>query len=417
MTETQVVRFARSAPTQPSIAVLAFATGLLVPLKAARIDVGGLSLYFSYGAAVLVTLLYARQVVFAFKRWFAVPFAVLTLFALLAVLRGAGLAGPSVTLVKFLVAFGTAATFVPLLRHAERPLYNGLFAGVVMSVSYMVYQWISSVFFGFSLPFTSSAVLKIGLGLSQRYGLARVTGFTEEPSFIATLLVGSILLLYAHARRTVRPTLRLATIVVGGLGLALCTSNNLFATSLILASTWPLVRRRRIAAVLGVYYLAALVVTPLVLLRDTTYFARFSAYSIFLRADLLSQLVGRGLGAYPTYFREHPVIFKGQPVESLASVWGGFLFEGGALLVILVIGWLAFVVRRATWREGLALFAVLLMLSNYNSPWWPLVCLSLAQCLILHRKDRLWKMTSTSPASHRLYGGRRPSSPSWQSLG
>jgi hypothetical protein len=77
-------------------------------------------------------------------------------------------------------------------------------------------------------------------------------------------------------------------------------------------------------------------------------------------------------------------------VASLASIWGAWLFEGGVVLVALVIWWLAHVIRGAGWREGLALVALLLMLSNYNSPWWPIVSLAVAECMVDRRPGAQW---------------------------
>lgn len=388
-----------SIAARPAVRVPAFLAvlaGATVPLKAARLDVAGLSLYATYLIVAVVAVRYWRSVLTNVRDWFLGPICVVLAFAAWAVVQGAGLTGPIVTSGKIVVALGVAAAFAVLLVRAERWVYRGLLAGVLLSVAYMAYQWISSVFFGFALPFTTSAPLSIGLGLSRRYGFARVTGFTEEPSFIATILVGATLLNVAYAIRTTRPNFLKVSVLAGAFGLAMCTSNNLFATLLIVAAFWPFIRRRRIALMLGVYYFAVLVVTPFVLLRDTTFYARFSAYDIFLGSDPIHQVVGRGIGSYPNFFAIHQVQFDGQDVASLASIWGGWLFEGGIVLVGLVIWWLAGVVRGAGWREGLALIAVLLMLSNYNSPWWPIVSLALAQCLVQRRKETSWTTKSTS---------------------
>jgi hypothetical protein len=385
----------------------AWMAGFLIPLKAARVDVAGLSLYASYVVAALVFVRYRHDCLRSLQRWFVLPFIVVSGFAGWALVRGAGALDPAITLGKMMFAFATTATFVALLRRSERSLFNGLLAGVGLSVGYMIYQWISSVFFGFGLPFTTSERLQIGLGLSQRYGLARVTGFTEEPSFIATMMAGSVLLLLTYAHRRQRPRLFRVTAAIGVIGLALCTSNNLFATALIIAAGWAFIRKRRVTTVLVVYYIAAMIVTPLVLYRDITYYARFSPYDIFLRSGPLDQFIGRGLGSYPAYFAVEQVRFDGIEVRSLASVWGGFLFEGGVVLVILVIGWLARLIRSTGWPEGLTLLTVLLMLSNYNSPWWPLVSLAVAQCLFRQRKDSEWTTTSISVATQPVFGVTR----------
>ena len=340
--------------------------------------------------AGLALVRYQRQAVGYATSWFALPFVVLMTFAAWAVVRGAGLLDPTITLGKVAVAFGVTAVFGVLTVRAQDWLYRGLLAGVLLSVAYMGYQYVSSVFFGFGLPFTTSSRWSIGLGLSSRYGLPRVTGFTEEPSFIATLLVGATLLNVAYAYRRSKPTFLKVSVLAGGVGLAMCTSNNLFATAIIIAAFWPFVRNRRIVVLFGTYYAIALVITPVVLYRDVTFFARFSAYDIFLRSGPLDQLLGRGLGSYGHYFMINQVTFDGQDVASLASIWGAWLFEGGLVLVALVIWWLAHVIRGAGWREGLAFVAVLLMLSNYNSPWWPIVSLALAECMVDRRRGAQW---------------------------
>jgi hypothetical protein len=200
------------------------------------------------------------------------------------------------------------------------------------------------------------------------------------------MLVGATLLNVAYAHRRSKPLFLKVSVLAGALGLAMSTSNNLFATTLILAAFWPFVRNRRVMLLLSTYYLVALVVTPIVLFRDVTYYSRFSAYDIFLRSGPVDQLFGRGTGAYSSYFELNQVQFGGQDVASLASIWGAWLFEGGLVLVALVIWWLARVIRGAGWREGVALLALLLMLSNYNSPWWPIVSLALAECLVTRER-------------------------------
>lgn len=379
-------------------AAVAFLCGVTIPLKALRVDAFGLSLYGTYIIAAIATVRYWRPVLQRLREWFVIPMVVLGCFAAWAVVRGAGITGPAVTLGKVTVAFAVAGLFGVLTTRAESWLYRGLLGGVLLSVTYMAYQWVSSVFFGFGLPFTASERWSIGFGLSSRYGLTRVTGFTEEPSFIATLLVGATLLNVAYAYRRSKPLFLKISVLAGAVGLAMCTSNNLFATAIILAAFWPFVRNRRLMLLFVTYYAVVLVITPVVLLRDTTYFARFSAYDIFLRSGPLDQIVGRGLGSYSRYFEVNQVQFDGQDVASLASIWGAWLFEGGVILAGLVVWWLARTVRRAGWREGLALVAILLMLSNYNSPWWPIVSLALAECLTDRRKDDAWKTNSISVA-------------------
>jgi hypothetical protein len=379
-----VLVVARSRPSGPVL--LAIAVGLTVPLKAARLDVAGLSLYATFVIAAVAAVRYWRAVTRFAVSWFSAPVAVLAFFAMWAVLRGAGPLDPSVTVGKVVVACVVAAVFGVLTLRAQDGLYRGLLFGILLTVAYMGYQLVSARFFAFGLPFTSSARWSIGLGLSSRYGLTRVTGFTEEPSFVATMLVGATLLNVAYAHRRSKPLFLKVSVLAGALGLAMSTSNNLFATTLILAAFWPFVRNRRVMLLLSTYYLVALVVTPIVLFRDVTYYSRFSAYDIFLRSGPVDQLFGRGTGAYSSYFELNQVQFGGQDVASLASIWGAWLFEGGLVLVALVIWWLARVIRGAGWREGVALLALLLMLSNYNSPWWPIVSLALAECLVTRER-------------------------------
>ena len=379
---------ARFRPSPPL--VLAFLAGVTIPLKAARLDVLGLSLYATYVVAAVVGIRFWREMVGNAVAWFSLPFVVVATFASWAVVRGAGLTDPVITLGKISVAFGVAAVFGVLRARAQDWLYRGLLGGVMLTVAYMAYQLVSSLFFGFALPFTTSSRWSIGLGLSSRYGIPRVTGFTEEPSFVATMLVGATLLNIAFAFRRSKPLFLKVAVLAGAAGLAMSTSNNLFATALIVGAFWPFIRNRRVMLLFATYYVTALLVTPLVLYRDVTYFARFSAYDIFLRSNVVDQLVGRGAGAYGRYFETFQVQFQNQDVASLASIWGAWLFEGGLVLVGLVIWWLARIVRRTGWREGLALVALLLMLSNYNSPWWPVVSLALAECLVTRRNGEQW---------------------------
>jgi hypothetical protein len=381
---------ARCGPGAP--ALLAVLVGLTIPLKAARLDVAGLSLYVAFVLAGLAFVRYWRDSLANLVAWFTAPAVVLLTFAAWGVVRGAGVVGPTVTLGKLGVAFAVTAVLGVLTRRAEDWLYRGLLGGVVLTVVYMAYQLVSSVFFGFALPFTTSERWQIGLGLSSRYGLPRVTGFTEEPSFVATVLVGATLLNIAYAVRRNRSVFLRVSVLAGAAGLAMSTSNNLFATSIIIAAFWPFIRRRRVMLLFAAYYVVAVLVTPFVLTRDVTYYARFSAYDIFLSSNILEQLLGRGVGAYDRFFEINQVQFDGQDVASLASVWGAWLFEGGIALVALVIWWIAQVTRRAGWLESLSFIALLLMLSNYNSPWWPIVCLALAECLVGRgrRKDKTW---------------------------
>jgi hypothetical protein len=365
--------------------VLAWATGFFIPIKAARLDIAGLSLYLPYLAALVVAFA-ATSVQGVIRERLTGPVVVVTLFAAWGVVRTGDPVGPTVTLAKLMITFVATGAFVVLLRQHERQLYLGLLSGVAISVIYATYQWISGRFFNFGLPYSSIASLKVGLGLSSRYGLTRATGFTEEPSFMATLLVGSVLLLVAYAFRTKQFGLLKVSLALGGIGSFVATSNNLFATVLIVAASWPFIRRRRIAVILVIYYLGVLLVTPFVLNRDVTYYSRFFAYDVFRKSSLINQILGRGIGTYPSFFRAFHPQFEGQDVASLASVWGGFVFEGGVVLAVLVIVWLATIIHRTQWREGLALLALLLMLSNFNSPWWPIVSLALAQCFVTERQ-------------------------------
>lgn len=386
-------------PVRPAPALLALLCGFTVPLKVARLDIGGLSVYATFIVAAIVAVRYWRPVVELAIDWFRVPIFVLAGFALAGVARGVGPVQPVITIAKLSVALVVAAVFGVLLIRSSRWVYRGLFGGLAVTVVYMAYQMVSSTFFGFGLPFTTNARLQIGRGLSQRYGLRRVTGFTEEPSFVATMLVGLTLLLVAYAIREGRPKMLAGSVLLGGLGLAMSTSNNFLGTTIIVASFWPLIRRRRIVLLMSVYYFAALLVTPFVLMRGLTYFARFSAYDIFLKSGPLDQTIGRGVGSYPEFFESNPVRFQNVDIDSLASLWGGLLFEGGVVLVALAIWWIARIMRDAGWREALALIATLLMLSNFNSPWWPIVSLAVAQCLVYRRKEFSWTTNSILPVT------------------
>jgi hypothetical protein len=388
--------------------VLAWVTGFFIPIKAARLDIAGLSLYLPYLAALLVALAATSAVQGVIRARLTAPIVVVTVYAAWGVVRTGDPVAPTVTLAKLMITFVATGAFVVLLRKHERQLYLGLFYGVTISVIYATYQWISGRFFNFGLPYTSIALLKVGLGLSSRYTLTRATGFTEEPSFMATLLVGSGLLLVAYASRTRQFGLLKLSLAFGGIGLFVTTSNNLFATGLIVAASWPFIRRRRIAVILVIYYLIALWVTPSVLNRDVTYYSRFFAYDVFRRSSLIDQVLGHGIGSYPSFFRTFRPHFDNQDVASLASVWGGFIFEGGVTLVALVIIWLARVVQRTQWPEGLALLALLLMLSNFNSPWWPIVSLALAQCFVTKRQSTGQRQTYKEAAQRTIENKWRP---------
>jgi hypothetical protein len=276
-----------------------------------------------------------------------------------------------------------SALYILSLRSDEKRLTDYLFAGIAVSVVYMIYQGVSLQLFGGGLPFTSIDFFEIGRGLGSRYGFVRTTGFTEEPSYIAVILVGSGLLFRSYQIRTGEVQTRRYWVIL--LGLMLCTSNSLFATVplLLLFSLFYSIRAPFLFFV--AFYALNLAIAPAVINIDETFFARFSSYEQFVRLPPWQWLTGTGFNQYsslqfPVFVNEDGIATM--VVDSIASLWGGVLLEGGIFFALLFCLYLSRITQVAKSGTGFALMAILIMLANYYSPWWPIVSLALAYALV-----------------------------------
>jgi hypothetical protein len=144
------------------------------------------------------------------------------------------------------------------------------------------------------------------------------------------------------------------------------------------------------------FYIMNLLVAPGVVWLGETFFTRFIAYRIFADAPTAVQLIGVGFNRYHTLQGESygPFAYMPPPVmpgfvasrtdeitANLYSMWGGLLIEGGLVFVGVFCAYVVRVVARARDATGYALIAVLLMLANFYSPWWPIVAFALAYAL------------------------------------
>jgi hypothetical protein len=133
-----------------------------------------------------------------------------------------------------------------------------------------------------------------------------------------------------------------------------------------------------------VFYLVSIAVTPVLLNVDETFFARFSSYAQFVQLPLPQWWLGIGFGQYASL--PFPVFVSPEGlstlvVDSIASLWGGVLLEGGIVFATLFCLYLARLTQTAKDSTGYALIAVLILLANYYSPWWPIVSLALAYAI------------------------------------
>jgi hypothetical protein len=131
----------------------------------------------------------------------------------------------------------------------------------------------------------------------------------------------------------------------------------------------------------ALFYAVNLALAPRMLNLDETFFARFSSYAQFLRLPESQWWLGIGFNQYSTL--PTPVFLNaaGTPtfaVDSIASLWGGMLLEGGLAFATAFCLYVDRVTCAARDLTGYALVAILIMLANYYSPWWPIVSLALA---------------------------------------
>jgi len=361
---------------------LCFLAAFFLPMKALRLSIGQLSLYLPFFAIGLAALLAPRALAGIGLRFFAGPFLVLLGFTLLDFARAGFDPSVFVFTFKILIMLAMAATYYWLLRCDETAVMRALSWGIYATVAFMLYQYVSVTFFHQALPLTTVQGLEIGRGIGGRYGFTRVTGFTEEPSYVAVMLLGSLFLLRSYQQRSGVSQRRTIGVIVAGL--LLCTSNSLFAALPILLLFSLFYRLRITWLFFVVFYAANLLIYPIVLNRDETFFARFSSYSQFAALPPDQKILGIGFNQYATLELPQFVNALGittQIVESLGSLWGGLLLEGGIIFTVIFCLYVDHLIRGARWGTGYALMAILIMLANYYSPWWPIVSLALAYVL------------------------------------
>jgi len=354
-----------------------------IPMKALAIPIAGQSVYIPFVGLLVSGVFLVSPVARQFFRHFIAPMAAVAGLSVLYYWHTGFQADVFVFAAKIGVLFAMAALYIYLLRWDERKVMTFLYWGCAVSVVYMAYQAISLAAFGASLPFTSFEPLQIGRGLGARYGLVRTTGFTEEPSYVAVMLVGTGLMLRAFEKRSGESQRRRYWVLM--LGLLFCTSNSLFAILPLLAlfSLFYVLRAPFLFFV--VFYAANLLVTPYVLNLDESFFARFSSYAQFMHLPATQWWFGIGFNQYATL--PFPVFvspegFSTLVVDSIASLWGGVLLEGGIVFATLFCLYLSRLTQTARDGTGYALMAILIMLANYYSPWWPIVSLALAYTIV-----------------------------------
>ena len=353
-----------------------------MPMKAFHFSVGDLSVYPSYLAILVVLAVSPKAFCEIYLTHFLKPTLTLLAFTVFYALRGGFDLSVFVFSFKMVIALAMATAYVRLLRFSEQKAMTYLGWGLIASVIYMAYQFLSMTFFNFSLPMTSIAQFEIGRGLSSRFGLNRVTGFTEEPSYIAVMLIGSFFLLQSYERRSGISQKQIKLLLV--IGMLLSTSDNLFATLPLLLFFSLLSRYRLTWLFFVLFYTANLVIYPRVLNLDESFFARFSSYSLFAAEPFTTQLLGIGFNQYNKlnviqYMT--PEGLPGQVVDSLGSLWGGLLLEGGIVFTVCFCLYITRLVNGAKFGTGYALMAILIMLANYYSPWWPITSFALAYVL------------------------------------
>jgi len=354
-----------------------------IPMKALALQVGGQSVYVPFLGLGLASIFLLSPIGTTFRRNFAAPMTCIAALSLFYYWQTGYKPEVFIFGLKVAVLFGLAALYVILLRIDERKVMSFLFWGAAISIVYMVYQAISLEFFGASLPFTSVEGLQIGRGLGVRYGMVRTTGFTEEPSYAAVMLVGTALMLRSYQIRSGESQRRRYFVLLAGL--LLCTSNSLFATLPLLGVFSLFYFFRAPFLFFLLFYVFNLVVTPIVLNIDETFFARFTSYAQFLHLPVSQWWFGIGFNQYSTLPVPIFITPDGIPtlvVDSIASLWGGVLLEGGIVFAAMFCFYLNRLTQAARDSTGYALLAILLMLANYYSPWWPIVSLALAYSIV-----------------------------------
>jgi len=378
---------ARTLSIQPLVLTLA---AFFLPMKALAMSAGGQSVYLPYLALLPLTAVAIRPLAGIFARFFGGATLTVLGLSVFYYWQSNFDAGVFVFAAKVVVTLAMASLYIHLLRQDERAVMRYLFAGIAISIVYMVYQGISALLFGANLPLTSITALDIGRGIGQRFGFVRVTGFTEEPSYIAVILVGSALMLYTYAKRSGESQRwRIAVIVAG---LLLCTSNNLFATLPLLAVFSLFFYLRVPFLFFVVFYLGNLFVAPRLLNLDESFFARFSSYSQFMALPQSRWWFGIGFNRYATLETAQYISPEGLPglvVSSIASLWGGILLEGGIVFTTLFCTYISRVCTQARSAAGYSLVAILIMLANYYSPWWPIVSLAIAYAIVSREPFRI----------------------------
>ena len=353
-----------------------------LPMKAFHFSVGDLSVYPSYLTILILAAVNFKVLSESYLTFFRTPTLVLLGFAALDYVRTGFDFSVFLFVFKIVIALLMAAAYLRMLDHDEQKAMKYLKWGIGVTVAYMIYQFLSTTFFGYSLPLTTIAPFEIGRGLSSRFGLNRVTGFTEEPSYIAVMLIGSFFLIHSYERRSGISQKRIKLLMV--IGMLLCSSDNLFAT-LPLLLLFSLLSRYRLTWLFFVlFYTANLVIYPRVLNLDESFFARFSSYSLFAAEPFTTQLLGIGFNQYNKLNVIQYVSPEGLPglvVDSLGSLWGGLLLEGGIVFTVCFCLYITRLVNDAKFGTGYALMAILIMLANYYSPWWPIASFALAYVL------------------------------------
>lgn len=366
------------------LSLVAAASVFLIPMKALSINIGGNSLYFPYFAALIFLALSAKPLLDCMWQEFRTPALIVIGLSIFHFAFTGFHWTVFVFPAKILLTLLVAALYVILLRTDEEAQIRLVFWGALLSIAYMVYQAISTLAFGGHLPLTTIPSLEIGRGISSRFGFPRMTGFTEEPSYIAVVLLGILFILISYARRTgLSQRKRIQWIAFG---LLLCTSNSLFAT-LPLVLIFALFAFFRVPFLFFVaFYLANFLVMPYLINWDESFFARLQSYRQFLGLDPFHMLFGIGFNQYASAVEAPQFISpEGIPlltVSSIASLWGGVLFEGGLVFATLFCGYVTDLYQRAKDGFGFAFIVVLIMLANYYSPWWPIVSFALAYVVI-----------------------------------
>ncbi|CAN5395260.1 hypothetical protein BH11ARM2_BH11ARM2_10630 [soil metagenome] len=358
-------------------------------MKAFAIQFAGQSIYIPYIGLGLSLIFILPSVVQQFLRYFTAPMTAILALSLFYYWHTGYEATVFVFAFKIGVLFALAALYIHLLQIDERAVMRFLFLGAAVSVAYMVYQAVSVAAFGAGLPFTSIEAFQIGRGLGSRFGIVRTTGFTEEPSYAAVMMIGTGLMLRSYEIRSGEKQKKRYYVLL--LGLILCTSNSLFATLPLLA-LFSFCYFLRVPLVFFIlFYAVNLAITPIVVNIDETFFARFTSYSQFLKLPVSDWWLGIGFNQYSTLPTPVFISDEGIPtlaVDSIASLWGGVLLEGGIVFATMFCLYVDRLTRAARDSTGYALMAILIMLANYYSPWWPVVSLALAYTIV-SRKPRI----------------------------